>query len=433
MTIIRHISKSPLLKGGILIFISNNVVSFGNFLYNLFMGRLLTPEKFGDLGAIFSLLVLLGVPLSILHLVVVKISSSYWGAREKGKILSFMSFLTPKLFIISTMVTLFFLLINNLLGQFLKLNDYTALFIFALFFLLSAPITANKAVLHGTLSFSFITLNGVVEVFLKNAVSLLLVVLNFGLSGALLGPLLGGLAGYILTLFELRFILGNGKADTIKITSFRTFQAFMPIVLATISLTVFLTVDMILVRHFFSAAQAGEYAALSTVGKIIFYAVGPVITVMFPVISSRVKNGLSYILPLFGALVFALGLSMVMISAYFIFPKFIISILYGNKYLTVIPYMGLFSLFITIYTVNSILTHFLLSVSYFRPIYFLFPISLIQGLLIFIIHDTFWNIIWVNIAVSLIYFIILALAIWQKEGKVISTILLTGRKANIYA
>src|SRR3990167_9871181 len=126
---------------------------------------------------------------------------------------------------------------------------------------------------------------------------------------------------------------------------------------------------------------------------------------MFPLISSRVSGGQPYILPLLGTLVLSLFLSMGIIFSYFLFPKFIVGIIFGSQYYGIIPYLGIFSFFMMVYTINSILNYFLLSISYYEPMLKLFLISLLQGVLIYFFHNSLYDVIWVNILVSILYFI----------------------------
>ncbi|MBI4991390.1 oligosaccharide flippase family protein [Candidatus Gottesmanbacteria bacterium] len=419
MSILRRITTSQLVRGSLLIFIGTNIGNFINFLFNLAIGRLLGPAKYGDLGALVSSSVLFGVPLGILSLFIIKVVSSYWGKRDKGKILALQSYLTPKLFFISVAVSVVLLIITPTVGQFLNLDSFIPFILIALSFVLSGPATLNRSVLQGVLAFSYTSINGVVEVTLKLIISVILVILNFGLVGALLGFLLSGIVGYLLTVVELKIIFKGVSQEKNSLLSWDIVKTFIPVILASLALTVFLNVDIILVRHFFSGSIAGEYVALSTVSKIIFYGIGPVVSVMFPLISTRVSNGLPYLIPLLGTLVMSLALSALVIFAFFLFPKLIIIILFGSKYFDIVPYLGLFSFFITVYSLNSILTHFLLSISYYRPIYPLFLISLLQGFFIFLFHDTIWQVIWVNIVVSIFYLLVISFFVWKKEGGII--------------
>ncbi len=419
MSILRRVTNSTLVRGSLLVFIGNNVANFGNFLYNLFMGRLLGPEKYGELGAILSIMILIGLPLGILNLLLVKIVSSYWGRKEIGAINSILVSLTPQLFILGLVFTGVLLLSKTFLLDFLNLESFLPIVILSLSFILTGPSILARSVLTGTLSFSYMAVNNVVEVTLKVVISVILVYLNFQLIGALLGPIIGGVIIYLLTLMELKIIL-KGAQDLGKWRFEKgMIHQFLSLFLGTLALTAFFTVDIILVRHFFPTTIAGEYTALSTIGKIIYFAVGPVITVMFPVISARVSGGLPYIIPLLGTLVLSLGLAAFVMAIYFLFPQIIIGVLFGNKYFDIIPYLGVFSFFMTIYTINSILTHFLLSISYYRPIYPLFLISLLQGFFIFIFHDNIWQVIWVNIAVSALYLITISFFVVKKEGSIL--------------
>lgn len=433
MSIFRRITQSQLVRGSVFIFIANNLASFGNFLYNLSMGRLLTPQAFGDLGAIFSILVILSVPLSVFHLLIVKTVSFYWGKKKTGEIRFLLHSLTPRLFMLGFFLTAVIILLAGKLSIFLQFDNSIPFIFISMFFLLSFPATFNRAALQGTLSFSYLSINSFAEIILKLIVSILLVILNFGLIGALAGSLAAGIGGYLLTIIELRILLRNdGKImEIIKAPKWADLKAVLPVLLTTLTITLFFTADIILVKHFFAPTVAGEYMALSTVGKIIYYLIGPIISVMFPLISGRAGNGTSHIMPLLGTLVLALGISSIMIFAYFLFPGFILTVLYGGRYAGAIPYMGIFSFFISLFTVNSILTHFFLSISYNKPIYFLFSVSLLQSIFILLMHSSINIVIWINILVSLLYLFIASFFVWQKEKKVLFKILFQGIHKNM--
>lgn len=418
MSLLKRLTGSRLVRGSFLIFIGNNIAGLGNFLYNLLMARFLSPEIYGDLGAVFSVLILLGVPLGILNLLVVKSVSVYWGKKEKERIRAMLACLTPRLFIAGIIFCIVILLVSRNLSQFLNLENSLPMAIIALFFILSCPTVLNRAILQGTLSFQYLTINTVVEISLKLIVSVVLVVLNLKLTGALLGPLIGGVAAYLLTFWQMRLIFENIKRQR-KYKKLLSSFYIPPVFFTSFALTLLFTMDMILVRHFFPSRVAGEYAALSTIGKIIYYIIGPVIGVMFPLVSSRKSSGLPYLMPLMGSLVISLGLSTIIISGYFLFPKLIVGLLFGSKYYGVIPYLGIFSFYISLYSINAILTYFLLSVSYYLPIYVLFGVSCLQGLLIFFLHSSIAQVIWINILVSIVYLIFALYFVWNKEEKLI--------------
>lgn len=435
MTIIKRISNSPLLRGSVLFFVANNAVSFGNFLYNLFMGRLLTPSDYGDLGALVSILVLFGVPFAYIQILVVKTISTFWGHHSKGAILSFFNQYTPVFLKIGLLAGVLVILLSNNLNLFIHLDDPYPMLIIALSIVFSFNLIFNKSILQGMLSFVYLTLNSFVEIALKVIISIILVVLNFGLMGALIGPAVGGAANYLLSALELKFLLRRTDSKEISpLPKLRFFQlrTSIPVLMMTLTLTVFFTADVILVRHLFPADIAGEYVALSTIGRISFYAVGPVISVMFPLITSRVSGGLPYILPLLGTLVISMVISVAFIFLNFLFPGLLVGIIYGNKYTAIVPYLGLTFFYISVYTINSILTYFLFSVSYYKPIYILFSFSLLPSVFIFLFHKSLFEIIWINIITSVIFLIVASAFVIHKEKDEFVKIILKSFPKGIY-
>lgn len=425
---LKRLRGSTLVKGSLLIFIANNAVNFGNFLYNLFMGRFLGPEKYGELGAVLSILILVGVPLGILSLLITKIVSGFWGKRDLSQIYALYALLVPKLLLTGSAVGILLIVIQPFIAEFLHLESNLPILLIAGYLTFSFVATLNRSVLHGALKFPLITVNSLVEILTKLIIAVSLVLLNFGVTGALSGVLSGAAVSLIFTMIELRVLFRKViKSEVKKMEISMLINSFIPVLFVSLSLTSFFTIDVILVRHFFSSFTAGEYTALSTVGRISYYAAGPAIAVMFPLISGRAARGVTYILPLLGTLVFVLLVSSGLVFINFLFPRAVMSLLYGAKYSSLSSLLGIYSFFITIYAVNSVLTYFLLSVSFYKPLILLFLISMSQGIAILFFHNSISDVIWVNIITGLIYFATVLIFTVKKEYIVIGRIL---RKVN---
>lgn len=408
MRLLRRIYFSQLVRGSFFVFLASNFASLGNFLYNLAMGRMLAPAAYGELEAILSLSVLFAVPMSVLSIFVVKIVSSSWGQKKQAEVQAFLTSYRRKLFMIGLSGSVFLLLFSPILIRFLNLTSVLSVVFLSLFFLLSGLSTINNGGLQGMLSFGFLAVNGIVGTAVKLFVSVVLVFLNFQLSGALFGPFFGSLIGLLLSILELKSIFKGVALTKNEISPAVLKKTFFPILFASLALMAFMTMDVILARHFFSRSVSGEYAAIAVLGKIIFYAVGPVISVMFPLISSRASNGTPYLLPLLGSLAMVTGVGSLISFAFFMFPNLIMGLLFAGKYTGVAPYLGPYSFYMVLFSVNSLLTYFLLSVSYFRPMWLLFVISLLAGFLMFLFHGSISQLIWINVSVSFVYFVVVS-------------------------
>jgi O-antigen/teichoic acid export membrane protein len=160
----------------------------------------------------------------------------------------------------------------------------------------------------------------------------------------------------------------------------------------------------------FSEQQAGIYAGLSLIGRVIFYATAPIGTVMFPVLVNRfnTKKRLNHILFYSIALV---GLASLLVTIfYFLFPHFVILLfLKNNAYLAMVPYLGRFGLFITLFSMLSLLTYYFLSIKRTKISYMLFFGAAAQALLINFFHKDIGEIVNISIVTTGILFIVLLL------------------------
>jgi O-antigen/teichoic acid export membrane protein len=300
------------------------------------------------------------------------------------------------------------IILSPFIISFLNLNSVWSVVFLSLLFLLIGLTIVNNGGLSGTLSFGFLAINGIAGTATRLIVSVTLVFLNFRLAGAFSGSAIGSLIAFLLSVLELKTIFKGVALTKDKISPSVLKTTFFPTLFASLAITLFLTVDVILARHFFSESVSGEFAAVAVLGKIIYYALGPVISVMFPLISARAANGTSYILPLLGSLAMVFGVGSLIGFVFFMFPVFILNILFGGRYLNAAFYLGPYCLFMTIFSINSVLTHFLLSVSYFRPMGLLFSLSVFAGILMILFHGSIGQLIWINVSVSFLYFVVVS-------------------------
>jgi len=73
------------------------------------------------------------------------------------------------------------------------------------------------------------------------------------------------------------------------------FSYAVPTFVTVLFLTSFTSTDVILVKHFFNSHDAGFYAGLSLIGKVIFYFTAPIPAVMFPLLVKRHATGKNFV------------------------------------------------------------------------------------------------------------------------------------------
>jgi len=402
----KKILKNQLIAGSFVLFVGTTIANFGNYIYHLLMGRLLGPADYGVLASLISLTYLFGIPIGALSLVVVKYVSALRGKKDFEAISYFYSWLNKKLAVFGLVGFLFLIIISPWLASFLHLKSSLPVLLVITSSLVGIYLTINTATLQGFLRFGLMSILGAIQVALKLGAAVLLVYLGWKVFGAVSAILVSTLIGYLLTAFFVVQLLVKKPITKKKmIDSQEIVRYTIPVFFSTLAFTSLYTTDVVLARHFLSTQDAGYYASLATLGKIIFFASSPIIMVMFPMVSERHANGKKYIsllnLSLGLVVLICLGISVV----YFLFPKLMVKILFGSQYLPAASYLFLFAVFLSLYSLSSLLINFYLSVKKVKVIILPVIAAIAQIILISLLHQSLSQVVWVSIGVLGLLFI----------------------------
>lgn len=378
-------------------------VNFGNYVYHLAMARMLRPADYGALSSLIAILNLLTIPSLALITVVVKFTTIYKARSEFSKLYTMFRSFSEKILVLGLLVLLFFILAKNQIAGFLNISEATAVVIVGSFFVFSLLTTVNNGILQGLLNFNFLSINNAFSTVLKVAFSILLVWMGFSVNGAVIAVLIAYVLPYLTSLFPLRFLRSH-KSEKIKIDRREILNYAAPATLAILGVTSLYSMDIILVKHFFPPFQAGLYAALSIVGKIIFFASNVIGIVMFPIISEKFEKREKYKTVLYESIILVASTSFLLAILYFLWPEIMMKLLYGSSYLRAASYLGIFGIFMSIFSMDNLFLQFFLSVRETRVSFLAFGAALLQGVLIWFYHDNFQEVIYSSIiATSLLF------------------------------
>lgn len=409
--IYRTFLQNPLLTGSFVMIIGSTLANVVNYLYHLLIGRLLGPSSYGELVSLISISGIIGIIPSSVGLVIVKYISQ---STDKNAKESLISWLSIKTFQLSSIICIILLLISPLIQQFLHISNFINVIGILLTGLFSLPTFYNRAILQGLLMFKQHILSILSENLAKLFISIILVYIGFNVLGGVLGLLISTILGWFLTYKYLhKFITKKPKYPKV-INSM--FTDMLPIAVQSISLTLLFTSDLILVKHFFSSYNAGMYGALSIMGKIIFFSLSPIGVVMFPLVAKKASiknNDERVILYSFLATLFC---AMMILMFYWFFPELAIRLLYGEAFITASNLLIWFGLFMSLYTLCSLLINYHLALGRNRVVFLPLIIALLQILGIWFYHQNLLNVI--MISVSLTALLLACLLLYSSYEKV---------------
>jgi len=404
---IKQIINNPLFSGSAIMILGSNGASALNYIYHFVVGRMLGPAKYGELTALISLIGLFGVISLGLSLSVTKYVSS---TKDIADVNNLNSWLKRKFFTFFVLFTVIILFLSPSIASFLNMENTGNVMLIALLFLFSFSSGINRAILQGLLKFKQIIISILLENGLKLLISVLLIILGFQVGGAVMGFVLASIFGWFLTSY---FLKSNNTKDPKKPEGLNKIVYFtIPVMIQSLAITSFYTTDVILVKHFFSSYEAGLYASISTLGRIIFFATSPISAVMFPIISQRLSKGVRFEKIFFYSLLATVFLSGLIIIFYGLFPQLAINLLYGSAYLESAHLLGLFGIFMTLFSISSLYINYGLSLGKTKIVFFPAAAALIQVVIIWFNHQSLEEVVLISIVTASL--LLLSLIIYSK-------------------
>lgn len=389
--------------------VGSNATSFINYIYHFVMGRLLGPSNYGELATLFSLIGILGILPSSINLAIIKYVSS---ASSKEEAEGIINWLNKKVFLFALAFSFILFIATPPLASFLKIDNYFSVVITSIVFLFGLPTFLNRSILQGLLRFHQMVVSLLVENSVKLVLGIILVYLGFSISGAMGALGVASFIGWWLSRNAVKDYLDIKLQNKPKLKSL--FSYSVPVMIQSVAMTSLYSSDLILVKHFFPSHETGIYAAISILGKIIFFGAGPISAVMFPIVAQRKTRGENYQKIFKYSFLLTFVLSSVILTLYWLMPEIAIKLLPGSLYLEGANLLVWFGIFMTFYTLASLFINYHLSMG--RTTSIILPViaAVVQIVSIWLYHSSLIMVIFISITVTAL--LLISLLIYSIYG-----------------
>jgi len=418
MKLFTKLISHELISGSFYIFIGSMFANFLAFLLNLFLARSLTYADYAIFASLLSVITLASIPAGCLNPIMVKFGTDYFVKEQYEKLktlyLSFFKFILGFCLLIIVIFSVF----GVFIGDFLRIDNVWYVIVAGLAISAFYLNTLNGAFLQSLLKFKFISFLNATGGVVKLIIGVILVMLGYKAFGGLWAVFFMTFAMYLLAYLPLNKIISSkSSGKTLSLNVGEMFSYALPTFVTVLFLTSFTSTDVILVKHFFDPHLAGFYAGLSLVGKVIFYFTAPIPMVMFPLLIKRHATGRSFNNLFYLSLILVIFPSLAITAFYFAVPNFVINLfLGGREYLSVAKYLGMFGLYLTVFSMVNVCVYFFLSLHKTRIGIYVVLAAIAQILLIFSFHSNFYEVIGVSLLVSSILFIVLLYEFLRNYG-----------------
>jgi O-antigen/teichoic acid export membrane protein len=396
-------------------FAGSMLVAVINYLYHPVMGRLLSPADFGEVQVFLSLILQTGVIFGTFSIVAINITANVENETERNTLLYALQRIC---FAIITSLSVLMVVFMKDLNKFFNLDSDYLLYILILSLPFSLLYTFRNAFVQGKSNFTQVSTGQIVGASSKLLISGALVLLGLGVFGAVLGIVISTAVAllYLIWLTHSNFPFWQSKTLNVIFLhkSIKPEIIFGMLVFASSMLvTLLYTSDVLIVKRFFSAEEAGLYSGISAIGKIVFFVIAPVSAILV----SSIKIKQTFIENWY-ALKKALLITGVIGSAtlftFYFFSALITKTMLGGAYSTFAHYLPTVGLVMFLAGLMNVLILYFLALRR----YFLIILSLggVAGLVwvFYIGHETI-EIILRNLIIGLLLIIGILITVYVKD------------------
>jgi len=269
---------AKILNGSIILLIGSVAVSLANFGYNIGVARMLGPSDFSHAAAAVTILMLISAITLSFQLVCTKLVAKAESPEAKAAVFQHMF---KRAWTIGIGLGVFMLLATSILTSYLRLSSPWIIILLSIGLTIYVPLGVKRGGLQGTCRFRGLSWNMAAEAITKFIGAIVLIELGFGVLGAVAAISASVILAFCLpdSASELRIPAMDRPSAPVG----ETRQA----IVFFVGQVIISNIDILMVKHFFQPDDAGLYAAIALVGRLLYFASWSVVSAMFPVSAER--------------------------------------------------------------------------------------------------------------------------------------------------
>lgn len=405
------------LQGGFYLTVASFFINFLNYLFHFVSARVLGPAGYGEITSLYSYISLLSVPFSVISYFIIQKISSREDRRYEytvGLENFFIKIIKQYwwIFILSFVIVPFIPRITNL----------TPIIGYSLipFMILGFTGSFYNSALQGLRLFFIFSFLSAIGGIIKISSIIPAIIIPNNIAGVIIVQLFFSFIMLVVTVRLIHKIIHRKSEKKVSMISknFKqiiTNKYLITTLISVLGISIFSNMDIIFVKKFFTAYDSGIYNSWNLFAKIILYVLGPVSQVVFVFFSDSSQKHMKKRVMLL-SLVLLVFIGITGFLAYSFIGRYIINILFGNKFEVILPYLGFSAVFGALYAGITILNSYFLALKsrFSMLLFFLLPL---YAVLLFFSAEHLVNIMIVNIIFSsLLTFIYLSAFFFRKNS-----------------
>lgn len=404
--------KSKKISPEQLFMVSVLAVNAGNYLYNLILGRILGPEAFADAAVLITFLLVLSFIAMTFQLVTAKFSVLF----ENDLFKSFITKVYKQAFFVGLILGALIVIFAGALQTVFNTTSKSMFVIFGcgvpIYFLMSV----NRGVFQGNKIYKSLSITYQGEMLSRLLITLGLILLFDFRSSAVIAT--GILISFVFGLFPFKTNqISFGKALKLdKVYSKQIKNFFLLTAFYELTQIIINNSDILLVKHYFEAYEAGLYASLALIGRIVYFIAWMFVMLLLPAVVELKKEGKETASVLFKYVGYIAVISTVIVITCLALPELIITILFGDAYIAMAPLLWKYAIATSMFAISNIFAYYYLSLDKYIPVIISGVFGMLQMGLVIFFHDSLEQVVHMQI-VAMALLLVIQLWFFRQESK----------------
>ena len=326
------IARARQHSGGLYLFIATGVANVLGFGYQIVMARLLSPQQYAVLTALFGILILESISSQVIQSATAKLTAQYRARDEEAALHAFVRRWAVRVGGGAAAVGLLVALLSGLIAGALELPALSVALL-GLTLFLALVFTFGLGLLQGLARFVWMGSALIAQAGARLAVGVVLVLAGFSVDGAFSGATAAIAISLVVVAVPLVPLFRAARGSTVQHelgpAETRFFALSAVVLLAYAALT---NIDAVLARSLLRPEDAGAYAGAITMGKIVLFAPIAIGFLLLERTARAHARGEDTDRALYLALAFVLVTSGLVALAYIVAPEFLVPIVVGSQY-----------------------------------------------------------------------------------------------------
>jgi polysaccharide pyruvyl transferase CsaB len=407
-------SRSSALSGGALLFASMTIVNIGNYALNLVLGRWLGPAAFADFNLMVTTFLIVTMVTAAFQLVSAKFAAMYAADGDHARLVLVRSWLARGAWIIGVVVAAIVGLGAPTWQVFFQTSSPWPFVILGIGLPFYIAQGIDRGALQGRTQFGGLTLSYQAEMWVRLIGSLLLVALGWSVNGAVAAMTLSLVVTWLVGSAMVRRanrslgVQSNTAGAALLPADKRAILEFCGLALIALTGQVLINnSDVLIVKHFFAPEEAGQYAALSLIGRVVFFITASVVATIFPIVTQAHQRGEATERFLWGAIGIVTAVSAAIVAGALVAPTLVVQLLFGESYLSIAPLLWAYAGATSLYALANVVVNYRLAKGDRGGSILVLLVGIAQVAGLWLFHTSLWEVVFVQVALMLALFAIL--------------------------